>query len=360
VTTKPAQAWETNTSPSELARWLADKRSVVILTHAKPDGDAIGSTIAAARALNMAAGGSSDGFGGIASRAECWFAGPMPGWAGAIIASTPFHNIHGPSTPDPAEPDAILIFDTGSWSQLEEFRPWLRTRADRIAVLDHHLKGDPDVAARRIVDPTAAAAAQLSAHLCQSLLRLDSPAGLPPQIAAPLYLGLATDTGWFKHSNVRPATLRLAADLLETGIDHEHLFETVEQRDRPARLRLMARALASLELLADESVAFMSLTTDDFAAARASPGESGGFVDIVRSVQSVRVAALFTEVVSPTEGTVTKVSLRSKGGPAMVDVNKVAAALGGGGHAQAAGVRLTATLADAKALLADKLAEALS
>lgn len=337
-----------------MARWLADKRAVVAITHAKPDGDAIGSTIAIVRALNIAAGGSDAGFGGVASRAEAWYAGPLPPWTSGVKGSTRVKEIGGNGRAGSLEPDAIVICDTGSWAQLGPYRAWLEPSADRTILIDHHLRGDADVSPRRYIDGKAASACELVAELCREVLGLDSCAELPPEVAEPLYLGTATDTGWFRHSNVRPATMRLAADLLETGIDHERLFEIVEQRDRPARMRLLARALSSLEFHHDDRAAVMTLTRSDFDKCGGSPGDTGGFADVVRSVEPVRVVAMLTEQTDD-GARITKLSLRSKGGPGMIDVNAVAAELGGGGHAQAAGAKLSMPIDEAKARVIELL-----
>lgn len=347
--------WTSTDSISDLARWLTAPRSIVTLTHVKPDGDAVGSSIALVRALNIAAGGSGSGFSGVASRAEAWFAGPTPMWLGAITGQTKTRLIAGPeSIPGSADPDAVVIVDTGSWSQLEPFKAWIADRPERCAIIDHHLRGDADVAPRRHIDTSAAAACQIVAALCVKLLRVESIAKLPLEVAEPLYLGIATDTGWFRHSNVTPAVLRVAADLLEAGVNHEALLERIEFTERPSRMKLLARALNSITYHCGGRVAIMHLDKRDFDATNAAPGESGGFLDLVRSVEAVRVAALLTEV---TEGVhpVTKISLRSKGGPGMVDVNKVASVLGGGGHAQAAGARVAANLSETKARLLDAI-----
>ncbi|USN99720.1 MAG: DHH family phosphoesterase [Phycisphaeraceae bacterium] len=336
--------WTSNTTLDEINRWLAPKKSVVVITHSKPDGDALGSTLAVARALNIAAGGSAAGFSGVASRAEVWFTGPMPGWWRSIAQDTKTRIIdqHNPP-PASHDPDAVLVLDTGAWSQLADYRPWLDDQHARCILIDHHLNGDGDVAHKRLVDTSAAAACEIVAGLCTRLLKVESPSKLPVEITEPLYLGLATDTGWFRHSNVSPSVYRLAADLVETGVGHERLFELVEQRERAGRLRLLARALNTLELHDDGRVAVLSLTQSDFEKAGAAPGESGGFLDLVKTVESVRVAVLLTEVETAGDGVVTKISFRSKGGPDMIDVNKVSMALGGGGHAQAAGARLVGT-----------------
>ncbi|MEM7622286.1 MAG: DHH family phosphoesterase [Planctomycetota bacterium] len=348
--------WASNATVGKIGRWLNGKRSVVVLTHAKPDGDAVGSTVAVARALNIASGGSAAGFGGVASRAEVWFAGPMPPWLGAVVRDTKHRVIASGDSLPAAEPDAVLITDTGAWTQLDPLGIWVREHHDRVVVMDHHLNGDADVAPMRLIETGCAAACQVVAPLCAAILGVPSAAGLPSEVAEPLYLGLATDTGWFRHSNVTPAVMRLAADLLEAGLDHEWLHETIELRERPSRLRLLQRVMGSLEMLRDDRVGMLTARQRDFAEAGASPGESGGFLDLVRTVESVRVAVMLTEAQAADDprGPLTKLSFRSKGaggGMAMVNVNDVASELGGGGHAQAAGAKVRKPLAEVKPLV---------
>ncbi len=347
------EAWASNTTLEQIAAWLAGVRSVVLLTHAKPDGDAMGSTLALARAINLSRGSS-----GASSVAECWYCGPMPSWWKMLARQTKCREVEPGQAPSfNLDPEAVVICDTGSWGQLDSYREWVRERSDRACVIDHHAHGDPEVAARRHIDTSAAAVALTLAELCRLVLGVDSVAALPEEVAEPLYFGTATDTGWFRHGNVGPRVFRAAADLLEAGVDHEKLYNESEMNDRPARLRLLGRALASLEYHNDESVALMSLTVKDFEQTGSAPGDSGGFVDVARGVKKVRVSALLTEVEAHHEGgPVTKISLRSKGGEGAVDVNEVAQKLGGGGHARAAGARLTCGLDEAKKKLLGALA----
>lgn len=349
VTREP---WGTNASLADIAERIKRASSIVVLTHVKPDGDAIGSSLALVRAIAESRHTSPSG---VASPIEAWYTGPMPLWFDTLHRQTKTRSIAPEVSLPPLDPDLVLVVDTGSWSQLDRFADWLRPRRENTIVLDHHRQGDSAVGALRVVDTEAAAAAELVAELACLLLRRASPAELDESIAEPLYLGLATDTGWFKHSNVTPRVFRLAADLLETGVDHERLFLWVESRDRPARLRLMARALASLEYTAGGTCAILSLTQKDFDETGAAPQDIGGLVDIPKAVEQVRVSVLLTELTNA-EGTVTKVSMRSKGGPGMIDVNQVTQIFGGGGHAQAAGARIPLPLAQAKA----KIIEALS
>lgn len=331
-------AWETNTTIEEIAAFLADKERIVVVTHARPDGDAAGSSLALVRTLNKAT---------KTRRASVWYTGGVPAWLDALAGDAPFHILEGDKTPE-AEPDAIVVVDTGSWKQLDHFAEWVRQRSEITTVIDHHLEGNPDVAPRLYIAKTCAAAVQPVCELALAVLGLDSPSQLPVSIAELIYTGLATDTGWFRHSNVTPAVFTLAGQLLEAGVDHPKLLATIDQGDRPARLRVMAEALGSLELYDRDRVAMMTLTKEAVQRAGAGSSDTGGFSELGLKIATVRVSVMLTEVVLSSEGPATKISLRSKAGPHMIDVNEVAKKLGGGGHANASGARLGLPIEQAK------------
>lgn len=346
------ESWNSNTTLESIASWLRLQRRVVVLTHTKPDGDAVGSTMALVRALNLARPSSGT------PTAEAWYFGPMPTFADRVIGDTPATNFQQRSHPG-GEPDAIVIADTGAWSQLEQVKEWLAPRSARAALIDHHRHGDADVAAKRFVSVDSAAACQIAAELCRLILQLPSIAKLPIEIARVCYLGIATDTGWFRHSNTTPEVLRVAADLLAAGVDAPELYRIVEQTDREARIRLLGRALSGLELYDDGRFALMAITRADLDEFHAGQGDAGGFADYVQSIETVRVVAMFTESEPDGGGRpVTKVSFRSKDGDGGVDVNKVARRFEGGGHIRAAGARIQAPVNEAKRLVLQALREA--
>ncbi|MEL6498241.1 MAG: DHH family phosphoesterase [Planctomycetota bacterium] len=340
--------WTTNTTATDLADWLRDAELIAVLTHARPDGDAIGSTVAITRALNKATN---------TKRARIYYTGGMPRWSDDIIQDTPHTVIDTGTLPDSFNPDRILIADTGSWSQLDTLGDLVKGRAGTTAIVDHHLSGDAEIADRRLLATTAAAACEPIAELCQLVLGLDTPSALPTSIARPLYLGLATDTGFFKYSNAKPSTLRLAASLMEAGVDHAALQGTIEQNEVPARLRVVAKALSTLELIDRDRIAIMTLTTEDIHAAKAGPSDTGGLANYPLSIGTVRVAATITQVETADNTPAAKISMRSKPGPNMIDVNQVAQTLGGGGHANAAGAKLACSVEEAKSKLIKALTQ---
>ncbi|MBL0928430.1 MAG: DHH family phosphoesterase [Phycisphaerales bacterium] len=337
------ELWTSNTTPDEIADRLRAASRIALLTHSKPDGDAVGSTLSLARALRHAG-------------KQAWpvYLAPWPRRFDEVVGPTPvIHESHGCFDAPPLDSiDTAVVIDTGSWGQVADARPWLEKRPDRTIVIDHHRHGDADMAALRWIVPEAAAAAELSAHVCIRLLRLPSAADLPGDVAEAVYLGLATDTGWFRFSNTTDRTMSLAAELMRAGVDANRLYRIVEQNDTAGRLRLMGRALNSVKLhegpLGRDSIASMTLSLRDFAECGANQDDSGGFTDLPQALASVKVVAFFTELEPSAEGhPVTKVSLRSKAGDPWVDVNAVAKSMGGGGHVHAAGMKLKAPMSEA-------------
>lgn len=331
-----ANTWTTNSSTADISTALRTARSVVVLTHAKPDGDAAGSSLAVVRALHHA---------GIP--AEAHYFGPIPAWLKAIAGTTPHKVYENTTMPVSVHADAVVVVDTGSWTQLDPMKEWLAPRVGVTSLIDHHVQGNPEVAARRVIDTSAAAACQPVARLCMSILNAPSPSSLPPDVAETLYLGLATDTGWFRHSNVSRAVMELAGQLLDAGANHVRLYQLIEQNETVGRLRLISKALASLELRLADRLALMTLSHEDMRTSGAMAGETGGITDFTQAIPSVQVSGVLMEVPGDKPGTrIVKISLRSKPGP--VDVNAVAGKLGGGGHVRAAGAKVAMTLQDAK------------
>ena len=319
-----------NASLAQIASALRDAKRIVVTTHAKPDGDAIGSVIALCRALTA-----------MGKTAEPWVMPPLMDSLNVLINGTHVH-LHGKDgDPLPAEPDRVVVVDTGAWSQLDPLRKWLEPRREKTIVIDHHLRGD-EIGAMLFVDTDAAATAEIIADLIDVMgVKYDLV------MANALYVGIASDTGWFRFSNCRPRTHELAARLMREGVDHAQLYITLEQAERHEKLALIIRALDSLKMVARGRAAIMTLRDADFKETGARLEETERLVDIPQVVQAVQVVVLLTEM---SDGTI-RFSFRSKPGPGEVDVNEMARAFGGGGHARAAGAKMKATLDEAQTKL---------
>ncbi len=361
-------AYESSLDLAAAARLIREAPSLVVITHTKPDGDAMGSVVAlvaAARQLGIAAEGV--------------VVGPVPASLMTLIDDEPVR-VLGEGEPMP-DAGMYVIVDTGAYSQIGPLRPAIESHLDRTLIIDHHLSGDIP-AVHRHIEGDAAACAEVVAVLLDYLAdkpglegpdRRTAPIGTratdwqnphyTPTVRKALFAGIASDTGWFRFSNTRPRTHELAARLIRLGVDHSELYAQLEQTERPEKLQLMIRALDSLELLAGGKAAVMTLRARDFIETGALLEETERFVDVPQIVATVQVVVLVTEpppfggnggraVVTPERldsssfgGQVhTRLSFRSKPGPDAVNVARLAEQFGGGGHARAAGAKVEAPL----------------
>ena len=305
---------------------LSRCKRVLITTHVRPDGDALGTTAAMVLALRK-----------LKIDSEVVLLSHLPSKYAFIYQENAivFHDVEPGWSPDPFpfdRFDALLVCDTGTWSQLPGFRERIARWEKPKLVLDHHLTQE-DWATHKLVIPEAAAAGEIAAELIEAW---EIPLDLA--IARALYLAIASDTGWFQFANTRPFTMRLAATLMEAGVNTDEMYQHLYQSERPQRLLLQTRALQSLELLADGRLAIMTIAKRDFAETGAGVPATENLINIPLQIASVQVSILLTD---PPEGGPIRVSLRSKGG---VDVAKFAEQFQGGGHARAAGMKVEGTV----------------
>jgi riboflavin kinase/FMN adenylyltransferase len=312
----------------QLIQLLRECKRVLITTHVRPDGDAIGTTAALALAMKKV---------GIDS--EVLLLSPLPEKYAFVYHENRivFYDAekHWPAELVLDNFDALLVADTGTWSQLpgvrEKIENWNRPKL----VLDHHLTQE-DWADAKLVIKDAAAACEIAAELIETW-----PIEIDAAIATALFIGITSDTGWFQFSNTRPFTLRLAATLMEKGVDTDRIYQMLYQNERPQRLALQTRAMQSLEFLHDGRVAIMIVRKEDFAKAGAKVSDTENLINLPLQIRNVEVSIFFTE--TPEPGPI-RVSLRSKGN---LDCAKFAEQFGGGGHARAAGLKIAATLNEA-------------
>ena len=186
---------------------------------------------------------------------------------------------------------------------------------------------------------TAAATAELVWLLVLALGKLWDRNLADKAVADCLMTGLITDTGSFRFLNVTPRTFLLAARLQRLGAIPAPITELVFENKSYASIKLLGRALDSLQRTADGRVAWAHVSAQDFADLDAADADTEGIVNHVRAVEGVQVGILFREV----PGKKVRISLRARDG---ADVNRIANAFGGGGHKLAAGCSAEPPLAD--------------
>ncbi len=315
-------------------------RRPLLLTHARPDGDALGCLVAMRSILR------SVGAAPLALLYET-----PPAKYDLLTKSEPFP-IWGDSVHE-ADLDAIdgvLVMDTCTYNQLEPIAEWLRRNAGSptrpVVAMDHHQTRD-ELADEYLVDELAAAA-------CEILYTWASTCdwSLDESAVRALFVGIATDTGWFRFSNTRSVTLEIAADLVRRGASPDETYGLLYQNESAARIRLFGAALNAMELHDGGRLAVLPVSKAMFERCGAVPADTEDLVNEPLRIAGVEAVVLLAEPADETTGPI-KVSLRSKGG---VNVATVAARLGGGGHERAAGVRIAGTLADVCAKVLAELA----
>lgn len=322
----------------DVTHWLSACHRPLLVSHRRPDGDAIGSLAAMSRALRARGAAPS-----IALFER------FPPRYGFLESAATWHVWDDARDVLSHECDSVVVLDTCSLTQLEPIAAFL-AGAPRTLVIDHHATHDP-IGTRpddlRLLDETASATALILAEWTRSTgLSLDR------DLATPLFVGIATDTGWFRYSNTDARTLRMAAELAEAGADSASLYSALYQQEPPAKLRLVAHLLTSLELHAGGQLAVMYLRPADFARAGADRSMTEDLVNEANRLAGVECTLLFTE---EEDGEV-RVNLRSR---ARLDVAEFARRFGGGGHARAAGARLRGGWDQVVRRFIDDVAEAL-
>jgi phosphoesterase RecJ-like protein len=227
--------------------------------------------------------------------------------------------------------DVHVILDTSAWVQLGDLAKVIRRTPATKVVIDHHVSSD-DLGAIEFKDTTAEATGTLVVRLADAL-----GLELPPEAATPLFAAIATDTGWFRFPSTTGDTLRIAARLMDLGVEPHYVFQQLYERRSPARLRLAGRILGRIDLSCNGRLAYTSVSLDDFKETGARPVDTEDLVNECLMIDGTRAAFIAIEQPNRT----VKVSFRSRSN---LDVASVAERFGGGGHKQAAGAVLSGPL----------------
>ena len=330
----------------EAASRIARSKRPLLVTHTNPDGDALGSLVAMRSVLRAK---------GVDALAVLFH--PLPRRYAYFSRYDPLPVLElDVKDEDLSLVDAVMLLDTCTYSQLRPIKAWLRVAQVYKIAVDHHITRD-DVADLYVVDESAAANCLI---LYDWLRAVDWP--LDEETRDALFIGIAMDTGWFRFSNADDRALAAAADLVARGVSPHRLHQQLFQQEASGRVRLLAEALNTMELLCDDRLGVMTLSGESFTRAGAAHEDTEDIVNEPLRIGSVVVSVLLVE---RGDGVV-RSSFRSKppvdeSSPGIdVDVATVAQTFGGGGHRRAAGARITGTLPDVRKAVVDRLREALN
>ena len=314
----------------------------IITSHVRPDCDALGSELAMDAWLRR-----------LGKQTLICNSDPTPA---SLRFIDPDHRIQ--SLPIEVEPyrlndhfgvgpfDVLLIVDTSSWNQIGRMAAYARDTNIRVAVLDHHQTED-NLGHDVFKDATVEATGRL---IMDGLAATRTP--LYPEMATPLFAALATDTGWFRYPSVNEGTYRAAAKLIEAGAEPYEIYRTLFEQESIAALKLQGRALDRLVFERGGRLAHSYLLRSDYQELSATTNDADNLVNQPLRTPQVQVAVFFSELPDNSF----KVSLRSRGS---FDCSRLAELLGGGGHQNAAGVRLEGDLESVRKLALDSVRAAM-
>jgi len=304
-----------------VAAVLLAARRITMTTHVNADGDGVGSEIAMVHLLTA-----------LGKDVRVANPTPIPPRYQFLVEPVKAHERTGDAVAALRDADCVLVLDIADLGRLGNLAETIRSRALVTPCIDHHLWAGTLPDGPRLVDPAAAATAEL-------VYDLAATAGwrLTTEAARALYVGLLTDTGGFRYANASPRALRVAASLLEHGLDPESIYEKVYATAPVGRLRLTAEVLDTLVHEPEAGLTWVTVPAGAIERLQVSADDLDGLVEFARSVQGTRLALLFRTLAS---GKI-KVSFRSVGD---VDVSAFAARFGGGGHAKASGASISGSL----------------
>jgi len=313
---------------------IENAERILITTHVRPDADAIGSVVALQQMLD-----GSPKRKGADGACQILLLGE-PGQSYRFLLQQPFWLLDRDIRAQDIENnrldefDLIIVLDTCSVNQLPGVGEYLLGRDHGVMVIDHHISGDR-IGQCRLIDAETCAAGEI-------IFQLARQAGwrLNHSVASALFVAIAADTGWFRFENASARAYAVAAQLVEAGAQPDRLYHLLYENFPPQRARLLAAALAGIELHCDGRFAVMQITCDMLRRTGAQRSHIENIVNECHQIGSVIAAVLLVE---QDDGT-TRCSLRSR---ADIDVNAIARQFGGGGHARAAGATLAEPLGQA-------------
>lgn len=297
---------------------IVKNEKFLLTTHVNPDGDAIGSEIAFYNILKL-----------LNKKVE-------------IInsSSTPYYlqfldeqNIIQEYNEDKAakiflDLDVIVVLDLNQAARLTKLEKHFTSSKSYKICIDHHQEPQK-VFDLFLTDTTYAA----TGHIIYNFIKETGIVEFTKEIAIPIYAAIMTDTGSFRFDRTTSEIHKIAAHLLELGADPQIIYRKIYDESRLGKIKLLGEAISSIQLFGDKNeLAVMIVNQDSLLKNKADESDTDGFVNVCLSIDSVKAGLKFLEL---KDGF--KISLRSKG---EIPIHKLAAEFGGGGHKNAAGIRI--------------------
>jgi len=300
----------------QIGQALRENQRFAVLSHVRPDGDALGSQLALGLSLKQ-----------LGKDVRIWNEDGML----EKYSFLPSANLLTKPPADPEDVDVAIALDTAIQNRLGTALPAVRSAKVWIN-LDHH-PSNPGYGDLVQIDPKAPATGEILFELIKSeKLPIDAA------IAENLYVAISTDTGSFQYPNTTARTLEIAAELIRAGVDVGRVSQLTYENYPRRRVELLRDLLGTMRFDASDRVASFSLSLATAKKLGVLPEDNEGLIDHLRAIRGVIVAVFFEEL---PDGKV-RVSMRSKS--EKVNVCAICEKFGGGGHVLAAGARVRGTL----------------
>ena len=309
--------------------------SFVLVSHIRPDCDALGSELGMAYVLRQ-----------IGKSVRIINAHRVPMALQFLDPAGTIEALGDDVEPEEISTDCFLILDTSAWGQLGDMGDVIRRASCDKMVLDHHV-GEDDLGATMYKDYQAEATGTLVVQAADAL-------GVPltRQMAAPLFAAIATDTGWFRFGSVSADTYRTIARLVDAGVVPAEVYGDLYERDTLGRIKLRGLILSRTQSELDGALMHTYVEKEDFDAMGAVSSDTEDSINMTLAVANTKAAVIF--IGQPRGGF--KISFRSR---CEMDANQIASQFGGGGHKAAAGAFLDGTLDDVRGRVLPVMIEAL-
>lgn len=308
----------------QIADELQKPKNTLVIYHVRPDADAVGSAFALRELLRV-----------MGVPVWCACADELPpslefladGVQGSVLLEDGMI----------IDYERVISLDSASPEQLGSL--FGRLRRDVDIMIDHHARGR--IYADHYIDPDASATGEIIYRIAKILLSRGAIDEMPERVKSCVYAAISGDTGSFKYSNATPTAMRIAADLVESGVDHAAICSALYDSKPYGQLVAESEAVRSARFYEDGRVATLLFTYELREELGVSAHELDTLIDVLRSIEGVEVAIVIKQP-EPTDSF--RVSLRSKN---ETDVAAVCSRFGGGGHARAAGCTVVAESAEA-------------
>ena len=293
---------------SQVVELIENKSKFAITTHIKPDGDGVGSSLGLCWLLRS-----------LGKTAEVIVHGEVPPAYRSLPGADEIRDVKEID----GKYDAVFVIECSDVS-----RPGIAGLHDQFTVnIDHHATSE-HFGTINWIDSTASAVGEMIYNLCKAI-----GGRITKEIAECVYMALVTDTGSFHFPNTSDRTLKVASELIKAGARPAQIGEAVYNNYPWSRIELMRQVLGTVKRDASGRIAMLRQTIEMKEVSGAIDGDNNGFVNIPLAAKDVQAAIYMREVGEDQY----RVSLRSKGD---INVAKVAEGFGGGGHKNAAGLRI--------------------